>query len=391
MTAYFHAQHAIEHAWKARANLDGSWPWPFSLSGRMKTPVSGVNSTATNQEAVSAIADDREQRKAILAGAARREADRDEPRNSDERAGQHREGGGGVGEGRSSDFVDALLELGDHGLHRDHGVVDEKPQPDDERTERDALQADAGQFHDHEGDGKNQRNGDRHDDAGAPAERQEAHPEDDDDGLDQRLDELAHGLLDDLRLVGHQVGLDADGQIGGHPGEALLDVLAERENVGVLGHRDGKPDGWNAVVAEHRLLRIDVVAADLGDVTQPKEPAIDAEVDGLEAFFRRELAGDADRDLLDIGVDGAAGLDGVLLLQCLHQLGDVEPHGGELLRRELQVDFLVLGAEEVDLRDVRARRAARRARARHSRAARACQSRPKSARRSASRCRRTRR
>ena len=76
-------------------------------------------------------------------------------------------------------------------------------------------------------------------------------------------------------------------------------------------------------------------------------------IDGLEALFRGELAGDADRDLLDVCVHRPARLDGVLLLQSLDQLGNVEPHGGELLRGELQVDFLVLGTEEVDLRNVR--------------------------------------
>ena len=83
----------------------------------------------------------------------------------------------------------------------DHGVVNQKSEPDDERTQRDALQADAGQFHDHECDGKHQWNCNRHHDAGAPAERQEAHPKHDGDGLDQRLDELADGFLDDLWLV----------------------------------------------------------------------------------------------------------------------------------------------------------------------------------------------
>ena len=84
-----------------------------------------------------------------------------------------------------------------------------------------------------------------------------------------------------------------------------------------------------------------------------KNRPLNSEVDGLEALFRGELAGDADRDLLDVRVHRPAGLDGVLLLQSLDQLGNVEPHGGELLRGELQVDFLVLGAEEVDLRHVR--------------------------------------
>ena len=39
-------------------------------------------------------------------------------------------------------------------------------------------------------------------------------------------------------------------------------------------------------------------------------------------------------------------------LQSLYELGNVEPHGGELLGRELQINLLVLGAEKVDLRNV---------------------------------------
>ena len=74
---------------------------------------------------------------------------------------------------------------------------------------------------------------------------------------------------------------------------------------------------------------------------------------GLEAFFRRELAGNADGDLFGSCIDRAAGLDGVLRLQRLYQLGNVEPHGGELLGGELQVDLLILGADEIDLGNVR--------------------------------------
>ena len=92
----------------------------------MNTPVSGVNSTATTHEATSATPDDREQGEAILAGTACREADRDEPGDGHERARQHREGRGCVGEGRGGDFVATLLEFGDHHLNRDHRVVDEK-------------------------------------------------------------------------------------------------------------------------------------------------------------------------------------------------------------------------------------------------------------------------
>ena len=255
---------------------------------------------------------DRKQREAILARAARRKADRHESGDGDQRARQHREGRGCVGEGRGADLVAALLELGDHHLDRDHRVVDQKSEPDDECAERDALQADAGQLHGHEGNGENQRYCDRDDDAGTPAERQKAHAEHDGDGLDQRLDELADRFLDDLRLVRDEMRLDADRQVGGELGEPLLDVLAELQNVGVLGHRDGEADRRLAVVAEHRLLRVDVGAPHLGDVAQAEEPAVDAEVDSLEALFRGELPRDADGDLLVASIDRAAGLNGVL-------------------------------------------------------------------------------
>ena len=39
-------------------------------------------------------------------------------------------------------------------------------------------------------------------------------------------------------------------------------------------------------------------------------------------------------------------------LQSLYELGNVEPHGSELLGRELQINLFVLGAEQVDLRNV---------------------------------------
>src|SRR5579859_4905483 len=52
-------------------------------------------------------------------------------------------------EGRSSDLVDALLQLRHHGLDcDDHSVIDEEARSDDERAKRDALQAGTGQFHD---------------------------------------------------------------------------------------------------------------------------------------------------------------------------------------------------------------------------------------------------
>ena len=59
--------------------------------GRMNTPVSGVNSTATIQETIKRDADHGKQREAVFAGTALREADRHEAGDRDQRAGQHRE------------------------------------------------------------------------------------------------------------------------------------------------------------------------------------------------------------------------------------------------------------------------------------------------------------
>ena len=120
------------------------------------------------------------------------------------------------------------------------------------------------------------------------------------DGFDQSLDELADGLFDDLRLVGHQVGFDAGRQFGRHLGEALFEVLTECQDVAVLPHRDGEADGGAAVVSEYRLLWVSVASLHLGDVAQPKEPAVETEIDGFQALFGRELTRDANRDLLCI-------------------------------------------------------------------------------------------
>ena len=143
------------------------------------------------------------------------------------------------------------------------------------------------------------------------------------------------------------------GKVRGQFGEPLFHMLAEREHIAVLGHGDAKADRRRAVESEHWLLRVDVGAADFGDIAQAKEAAVGAEVDRVETFFRRELARNADSDLFSSCVDGAARLDSVLCLQRRYEAGNVEAHGRELLGGELQVNLLVLRADEVDLGNVR--------------------------------------
>ena len=65
-----------------------------------------------------------------------------------------------VGEGGGAHLVVALLHLAHHHLDRDDRVVHQQAQRDDQRAERDLVQADAPVVHDQEGDGQHQRDRD---------------------------------------------------------------------------------------------------------------------------------------------------------------------------------------------------------------------------------------
>ena len=77
------------------------------------------------------------------------------------------------------------------------------------------------------------------------------------------------------------------------------------------------------------------------------------EVDRQKVLLGPERARDADEDLLVPGLHDAGGGDGVLGLQRGDQRGAVDPEAGQLLGRELNINALVLGPEDVDLGDVR--------------------------------------
>ena len=152
---------------------------------------------------------------------------------------------------------------------------------------------------------------------------------------------------------------------------ASLDVVPERQDVAALAHGDGEADAVLAVDAEHRLRRIGGAARDLGDVAQADHAAVGDEVDAENVLLGPEGAGDAHQDLLVAGLHHAGRRDGVLRLQRRDQRGAVDAQAGQLLGRELDVDALVLGAQDVDLGDVRQLEQLLADRRRRSRAARA--------------------
>ena len=80
--------------------------------------------------------------------------------------------------------------------------------------------------------------------------------------------------------------------------------------------------------------------------------AVGDEVDVQQVLLGIERARDPQRDLLVTGLQDARGPDRILGLQRRDQRRIVEAEGGEPLGRELEKDLLVLGAQDLDLRDV---------------------------------------
>ena len=132
-----------------------------------------------------------------------------------------------------------------------------------------------------------------------------------------------------------------------------LQGVAELEQVAVGLHADGEADRGLSVEAEERARRIRVAALDGGDVAQPEEAAVDPKVDRGKAVLRAELAVDANGDAFRSRLDDARRHDGVLGLQRAEHGLPVDAERGHLAGRELQVDDLVLSADQVDLADIR--------------------------------------
>ncbi len=90
---------------------------------------------------------------------------------------------------------------------------------------------------------------------------------------------------------------------------------AERQDVAAFAHRDPEADRRLAVDAEHRLRRVDVAAADLGDVAEADDAVADHEVDREDVELGIERARDPQREPLVAGLQDARGPDGVLRLE----------------------------------------------------------------------------
>ena len=177
-------------------------------------------------------ADDGEEREGVFAGRAGREADRHEAGDRDQRAGEHGHGVVCEGEGRRLLLVVAGGQPRDHGVGRGHRVVDQQRERDDQRAERDALHVDARQS---SMIGKTMASVSGMDSATTRPGRTPRLMK-----LTTRMIATAcqsdvmnsrDGVVDRDGLVGDQLRLDADGQVGGDRRHRRLDVRAQRQDV----------------------------------------------------------------------------------------------------------------------------------------------------------------
>ena len=297
-------------------------------------------------------ADHPENAAGVFAGARLGEADRQEARGSDQRAGQHRECGRGPGVGRRSHPIPSLLHLHHHHFDGDDRVVDEQPESNDQRAERDPVQVEPGAVHDEKHDGENERHRQRDDNAGTPAERQEAHDQDNGERLSEALDEFRHQLVDDMRLIGDLGDLDADRQLSGDGLHRLLQVLAESDDVRAVRHRDAEPEGWLAAFAHDEGRRVLVAALDRGDIAEPEHPPVRLHRHGGDGLGAGECASDPHIDAVGRRIDRSAGDDGVLLGNAVEDLLGGYAEGGELCVAELDENLLRALADDINLVDV---------------------------------------
>ena len=292
-----------------------------------------------------------EQRARVLAGRALRGRDRQEARDRDQRAGEHREGRRRVGEACRAEAVVALLQLDRHHLHRDDRVVDEQPERQDQRAERDLVQADAEHPHQQERRGEHQR--DRHgdDEAGAQAQAHQRHREHDQHRLRQRAHELVDGALHRLGHARHRRELDADRHLLLHAADRAVELAAERDHVAAGDHRHAETHRLAPHPAHLLLRRVDVAALHLRDVAEPEDAVVGADRQVADRLQRVERAGRPQVDAVGRGLERARGLHRVLRGERLDDLRRLDAERRELAVRQLDEDLLFLLADEVHLGD----------------------------------------
>ena len=176
-------------------------------------------------------------------------------------------------------------------------------------------------------------------------ERDEQH---DRQRLDEGVHELADRMLDDLRLVGDPLDIDALRHRLHEVRGRLLDVLAELEDVGAFGGNDADAERGPAFLANRESWRINEAMRYGCNITQAEHAAIALNRGFGNGFHAVKRAGDAQRHALRRRFDRAGRGDVILLGKRVEQRLRCDAQRRKLGVAELDIDTLVLGAVEVD-------------------------------------------
>ncbi len=132
----------------------------------------------------------------------------------------------------------------------------------------------------------------------------------------------------------------------------MIERLAERDDVAARHHRDRDPERVAAHVAHAWLGRIAEAAAHRGDVAEAEEPAVGADRERLHAFHRIERAARAHVDAIGGRLEAAGRGDRVLLGEGGEDRGRLDAERAQARVGHLDVDLLVLLADQIHLADV---------------------------------------
>ena len=136
---------------------------------------------------------------------------------------------------------------------------------------------------------------------------------------------------------------------------AALQRLAQRDDVAALGHRDAQRDHFLALVAHLDRRRVDVAALDLGDVAQAQLVARGCRGSAWRAVAPPPRTGRPRAPAPRPAASAPRRRDSTAFCcaQLRQHLVEVQPELRQALLRDLDVELLVLHAEQFDLGHVR--------------------------------------
>jgi hypothetical protein len=126
-----------------------------------------------------------------------------------------------------------------------------------------------------------------------------------------------------------------------------MEILFQSEDVAAGAHRKRDADRVLTIDAEDRLWRVGVATPDGRDVAQAQHLSAKGKVHLLQVFLGLKAPGHIHEHCLILRLDCAGGDHGVLSDKRLDQFHAVHAEFSQAVRRELDIDALVLSAQEL--------------------------------------------